>query len=550
MLKNCINQVASEDNVELIFREGVLSRKNLASLEEYCLIPINEKWGIVSVPVSAIPDTTYETIGYSSFPNIYGLSDVTAVNNSGVRAIREQPNLGFYGDGICIAIIDTGINWRHEAFVNRDNTTKIEIMWDQNTNTVFTAEDINEALSSEVDSIIPMDENGHGTFIAGIAAGNTNVTKKFSGVAPNSRLIVVKLRPAKQFVKDFYGIKESAVAYSETDLMTAISFVEEYGEKTGMPISYCIGVGSNLGSHSGDSPLCDLLGDVSEKPGRCVTVAAGNEGLEKLHFRGKGNQRAEINVGENERGFTCELWSVAPEVYTVEIISPTGQIVNRLPSRSGNSEKLNFIFENTEILVYNKQYESRSGKNLLAIRFRNPAAGIWTLKIFGRNITEGNYDMWIMNREFMGSNTFFLNPDPFITISEPGNTGECITAVACDSSNNSVYIRNGRGFASNGGIKPDFAAPGVNMVCPSLRRDAYETRTGSSIAGAFSAGIAALIMEYGITKGQIPYIRTSDVKNIIISGCIRQDGIKYPSPVWGYGRVDLYNSLEMQRIDG
>lgn len=554
MLKTCINENNSEDNVELIFREGVLSRKNLASLEEYCITTINEKWGIVSVPIKAIPDPTYETIGYSAFPNVYGLSDATAVNNSGVRAVREQPNLGLYGDGICIAIIDTGINWRHEAFINRDRTTKIRMMWDQNTNRVFTSEEINEALNSEQDMDIPFDENGHGTFMAGIAAGNTNLDKGFSGVAPNAGLIVVKLKPAKEYIKDFYGIKKSALVYSETDLMKAVAFVENYAESNGVPISYSIGVGSNLGSHCGDSPLCDYLSDVAEKPGRCVTIAAGNEGTEKLHFKGNisredGNQRVEINVGPKERGFTCELWSTAPEVYTIEIISPTGQIINRLPSRTGNTEKLNFVFEDTTILVYNKQYESHSGKNLLVIRFQNPSEGIWTLNVFGRNLTQGSYDMWIMNRDFMGQNTFFLNPDPFVTIAEPGNTEECITVVAYDSANNSLYIRNGRGLTADGGIKPDFAAPGVNMVGPSFRGNEYENKSGSSIAGAFSAGVAALIMEYGISKRRIPYIRTSDVKNIIISGCIRQDGIKYPSPLWGYGRVNLYNSLEILRLE-
>lgn len=554
MLKNCINQIASEDNVELIFREGVLSRKNLSSLEEYCIAPINEKWGIVSVPVRDIPEATYETVGYSAFPNVYGLSDVRAVNNSGVRAVREQPNLGLYGEGTYIAVIDTGINWQHEAFVNRDKTTKIQVMWDQNTNMVYTDKEINFALQNGDDEAIPGDDNGHGTFVAGIAAGNMNVNQQFSGVAPLAKLIVVKLKPAKQFVRDFYGIKNGAIAYSETDLMLAVAFVENYAEEMGLNVSYCIGVGSNLGSHAGTSPLCDLLGDVAEKPGRCVTIAAGNEGIEKLHFRGKierenGNQRVEINVAENEKGFVCELWSDAPEIYTIEIISPTGQIINRVPSRTGSSTRVNFIFEDTTILIFNKQYESRSGKNLVVIRFKNPAAGIWTLNVYGRNITSGNYNMWIMNREFIKADTYFLTPDPLTTICEPGNAPEPITVVAYDSDSNSSYIRNGRGFSANGGIKPDFAAPGVNMYGPSANGNGYEVRSGSSIAAGFYSGMAALIMEYGIVRGRIPYLRTSDIKNITISGCIRQDGITYPSPVWGYGRVNLYNSIELMRVE-
>ena len=185
----------------------------------------------------------------------------------------------------------------------------------------------------------------------------------------------------------------------------------------------------------------------------------------------------------------------------------------------------------------------------MVIRFKNPASGIWTLNVYGRNITSGNYNMWIMNREFIKADTYFLTPDPLTTICEPGNTAEPITVVAYDSDSNSSYIRNGRGFSANGGIKPDFAAPGVNMYGPSASGNGYEVRSGSSIAAGFYSGMAALVMEYGIVRGRIPYLRTSDIKNITIAGCIRQDGITYPSPVWGYGRVNLYNSIELMRVE-
>lgn len=552
MLIDCLNEFNSEDYIELIFREGALSRRGFLGVEEYCIIPINEKWSLVSVPVRSIPEATFEAINYSAFPMLYGLADLGAVNASGVTAVREQPVLGLYGTGTYIAIIDTGINWRHEAFIKADNTTRIKIMWDQESNTVYTEEDINAALAGET-SEIPQDEIGHGTFMAGIASGNINRNADFSGVAPLANLIVVKLKQAKRYLRDFYFIKDGAIAYSETDLMLATQFVIDYAEQNELPVSMCVGVGSALGSHAGTSPFCDLISDEAEKTGRCITIAAGNEGVERLHFEGRISdentlERVEINVGAGESGFSCELWSNAPEIYTIEIISPTGQIINRLPARTDISTRLNFIFENTTIYIYYKQNEARSGKNLVVIRFKNPAAGIWTLNVYGRNIVRGEYDIWMSNREFISDDTYFLQPAPQTTITEPGNTMGCITVAAYDSVNNNLYIKNGRGYTSMGVVKPDFCAPGVNIIGPSsLGTNTYEVRSGTSVAAAFYTGMAALIQEFGTVRNNIPYLQTNDIKNITITGCVRLDGIQYPSPLWGYGVVNLYNSIENLR---
>ena len=553
-MAECSREINSEEYIELIYRESVLTRRRIEELEEYCVIPINEKWTLISVPVSAVPENAFEEIGYSAFPGIYGLSDMGAVSAGGIEAVRNQSVLGLYGSGTYIAVIDTGINWRHEAFINADNTTRIKVLWDQESDTVYTEDDINRALAGE-DIKIPGDNIGHGTFISGIAAGNTKRSKNFSGVAPLAGLIVVRLRQAKKYIREFYSVRDDVPAYSETDIMRAVAFVIKYTEQGGLIVSLCIGLGTSLGSHSGTSPLCDLLSDEADRTGSCVTVASGNEGIERLHFRGNITdesipRRVEIRVGEKEKGFTCEMWSNAPEVYTIEIISPTGQIINRVPGRPEYTTRLSFIFEDTDIYIYYRQYENWSGKNLASLRFKNPAPGIWTLNIYGRNLTTGEYDIWIMNREFLTGETYFLEPDPWTTINEPGNTMQCITVSAYDHINNNLYIKNGRGYTASGIIKPDFCAPGVNLTGPSsIGRDTYETRSGTSVAAAFYAGMAALIQEYGIVRNKINFLHTNDIKNITISGCTRQDGIKYPSPLWGYGAVNLYNSLQNMRLE-
>lgn len=537
--------------MEFILREGEYTRRSLAPFDDYCISKISPKWILASFNTRYIANPTNEAITYENLPKLYGLSDINAVNSAGIAAVREQPVLELYGQSTYIAVIDTGINWRHEAFINEDGTTRIEILWDQEGNMTYTSEDINRALRGE-EADIPLDDIGHGTYIAGIAAGKINRAAGFSGVAPSAKLIVVRLKQAKTFLRDFYLIKKGVPAYSESDIIRAVAFVSDYVDTNKLTVSYVISLGSSLGSHIGASPLCDILSDEAKVPGRCVTIAGGNEGNERLHFTGKVTgaepQRVEIRVGEGERGFTCELWSFAPEIYSVEIISPSGQVINKLPVRTERSTILTFFFEDTTVDIYYKIFDGHSGQNFVAIRFDKPAAGIWTLNVYGRDLTSGNYDIWIMNRDFLTADTYFVSSDPYTTITNPANEENCICVTAYDNRNNSIYLKNSRGYNSLELIRPDFVAPGVELVAPTAYgTSGYETVSGGSIAAAFYGGFAALLLEYGIVRGRVPFMRTAEIRNITISGCVRRDGIVTPNREWGYGSVNLYNSLENLR---
>ena len=551
MDSSCEKFIQSEEYVEFILREGEYTRRSLAPFDDYCISKISPKWILASFNTRYIANPTNEAITYENLPKLYGLSDINAVNSAGIAAVREQPVLELYGQSTYIAVIDTGINWRHEAFINEDGTTRIEILWDQEGNMTYTSEDINRALRGE-EADIPLDDIGHGTYIAGIAAGKINRAAGFSGVAPSAKLIVVRLKQAKTFLRDFYLIKKGVPAYSESDIIRAVAFVSDYVDTHKITVSYVISLGSSLGSHIGASPLCDILSDEAKVPGRCVTIAGGNEGNERLHFTGKVTgaepQRVEIRVGEGERGFTCELWSFAPEIYSVEIISPSGQVINKLPVRTERSTILTFFFEDTTVDIYYKIFDGHSGQNFVAIRFDKPAAGIWTLNVYGRDLTSGNYDIWIMNRDFLTADTYFVSSDPYTTITNPANEENCICVTAYDNRNNSIYLKNSRGYNSLELIRPDFVAPGVELVAPTAYgTSGYETVSGGSIAAAFYGGFAALLLEYGIVRGRVPFMRTAEIRNITISGCVRRDGIVTPNREWGYGSVNLYNSLENLR---
>ena len=146
---------------------------------------INSLLAVVHVPVSQITDNTIKELGYSVMPTISGTISEASLEASGVLRLRNIPNFDLRGQGVLIGIVDTGISYTNPVFQYADGTTRIVSIWDQTVTTgtpsgnilygvQYDRERINEALQSEEPlSIVPTtDEDGHGTMIAGIAAGN------------------------------------------------------------------------------------------------------------------------------------------------------------------------------------------------------------------------------------------------------------------------------------------------------------------------------------------------------------------------------------------
>lgn len=568
-MDGCTEKIISNDYADFIFRDGAYVRELVSGVTDYCITKIDSKWSVIHIAISGNPPLTYDDYGYSSFPKVYGLMDLSALDASGVSSVRQQPVLSLRGSGTLVGIVDTGINYMHEAFRYSNGTSRIAAIWDQTNQSgknpelfeygsEYTNEDINNALASQTPlQIVPVTDepSGHGTFLAGIAAGNENLTEQVSGVAPLAEIVVVKLKPAKQYLRDFYYVRDGAIAYSESDLMTGVEYLSRYADRAKKPISICIGVGSNLGSHGGTAPLGNLITDVAGEIGRAVFIAGGNEGINRLHYGGTRSKttefdRVEIRVGENEKGFVCELWTFAPEIYSVEFISPTGQVASRVQPRVNTTTRLDFVFEDTKIYVYYRIIEPLSGENVVVVKFDKPAQGIWVINIYGKNIVSGKYNLWINNKEFLSSDTYFIMPDAYITLTEPSNVPQAIAITAYDDTNSSLYTNAGRGYNIYDTVKPDVAAPGVNIKGPLASRDnAYTERSGTSIAAALATGIGALLLEYGIIKGRVPYMRTADIKNILITGADRSNTITYPNREWGYGKIDVYKGIEVYRFD-
>lgn len=520
---------------------------------------------VVRVPAQQISGNTISQLGYEVIPSLSGLISQNSLEASGVSRIRSLPNLNLRGQGVLIGILDTGIDYTNPIFINADNTTKIAYLWDQTiygenyrTNTYYgteyTREQINQALQSENPyGIVPSkDEIGHGTMIAGIAAGNEVIEKGFSGVVPDAELVVIKLKQAKQNVKAFWGVPQNAVCYQQNDIEYALEYLEQAANKLGRPMSICVALGTSQGSHDNYMNFNNRLSIRALNLNFAITIASGNEGNSRRHYSGLinpslGFDTVELNVGENETDFSMELWGDSPGLFAIDIKTPSGEYIQRILPRINEFYDITFIFEKTHILIDYQVVEAESGDQLILLRFINPAPGIWGFRVYGKGDLSLSYNIWLPMEGFISNDTFFVRSDPYITVLSPGNAIEPITVTAYNTDDDSLYQNASKGYTRTGDIKPDIAAPGVNMTSPALDHG-FELVTGSSPAAAHTAGVAAMILEWGITKGNLPTINTADVKILMIRGARRDANLQYPNREWGYGILDAYNIFDSLRI--
>lgn len=526
--------------------------------EATCREIINEEYAIIHVEREERENGMRQFLRYQNIPRVFGLLDTTYLEETGVARIRRLPSLDLFGEGVILGVLDTGVDYRHRAFQNEDGTTRIDVIWDQTIpsenppegldyGSIYTAEEINQALESENPlSIVPsMDENGHGTFLAGIAGGSIVEEENFSGVAPFCELAVVKLKEAKDYLRDFWLLPEGVTAFQETDIFTGIKFIMDYAYRLNKPFVLLFGSGTNSGNHGRSDYLKNYLNNISSLSGRSIVLAAGNEGSLGHHYRGNSlemeeYQDVELHVGEGERGFVTELWAQAPDTYSIGFISPQGEYIQKIPlSVSGGGTEVRFVFEQTRIMVFYEPVERTTGDMIIWIRVQNPTPGNWRFRIFKESILLGRYDIWLPMEHFISQDTFFVQPDPDTTICEPGNAQYPMTVTAYNHRDGTLFFQASRGFTRNQEIKPDFAAPGVELYGPAVN-GRYRTETGTSAAAAVAAGCATLLLEYN------RFYSGLQISNLLIKGTERKN-IPYPNKEWGFGTMNLYRSLESLR---
>ena len=326
--------------------------------------------------------------------------------------------------------------------------------------------------------------------------------------------------------------------------MLAASYLMQLGIRLRLPLVILCGLGTNWGSHTGHSPLAQTLAAMAERPRVCVVVPGGNENGLGHHFRGQigeagGSQDVEIRVAPEERGFQLELWSSVPDRFTVSILSPGGDYVPQIPLRLGQSQTLKFPLENTTVDVSYRFLEVRSNSHLVVMRFLTPAPGVWTVRVFSADYLTGIFHMWLPCQGFIREETAFLSPSPDTTLTVPSTTENLLGIAAYNHNSGSIYIRSGRGYTRVEAIKPDLAAPGVDIYGPGLNGQ-YIRRSGTSMAAAHTAGAAACLLEWGVVLGNRPWLNNDAIRALLIQGATRRPNLPYPNREWGYGTLNLY----------
>ena len=593
-MADCTVDITSEQYTDFIYRLG--SEGWLASgpdVMPVCSDYAFPGYSIIYFPSEHTLPISLEKYPYYSIPKLFTLLDTSALDASGIFPVFNQPSLGQKGRGTLLGFIDTGIDYRSPVFQKKDGRTRILGIWDQtlprpltvspSPETVisdssafdflqygihFGEEQINKALaSSNPLSVVPSkDSLGHGTFLAGVAAGSPLVSQDFTGAAPEASLAVVKLKPAKAYLREFFCITEGAHAYQENDIILGIRYLSEVARFYKMPLVICLGLGTNLGSHGGTSPLSLALSSISQSIGACTVIAAGNESGLGHHYAGSVSSASEpdeveIRVAEEENGFVAELWASTPETYTVGFISPSGETISRIPLTLSSNATISFLLEPTVISVSYRPHELSSGKQLVFMRFLAPSPGIWRIQVYSSLLLDGDYHIWLPAETFISPNTVFLRPNPSTTITSPGNTPQPLTIGAYNHEAGNIYIHSGRGYTLDGRIKPDIAAPGVQIYGPGVIPDAaYRAfngmdsaeassevpmvrKTGTSVAAAITAGAVANLLSWGIVEGNDPAMSEAAIRSYLVRGASRSKAFTYPNPEWGYGTLNLYNTF-------
>lgn len=532
---------------------------NLQRLREELNIQIVEllnEYAIIVLPESQVDRLTdYREVEFIEKPKqlFFAVGNGRAV--SCVNPLQTA-QFSLFGEGVIVAIIDSGIDYAHPDFRNEDGTTRIVALWDQTIpgnppegytiGTVYTSEKINEALwetnpISRLDIVPSTDLSGHGTGVAGIACGNGRASGgKYRGVASKSEILVVKL-----------GIPVSDSFPKTTQLMQAVDYSIRKATELGKPIVINISYGNNYGSHDGRSLLEYYINDIANYWRSSIVIGSGNEGAMSRHTSGVVKERSEeiieLAVAEYERTFNLQLWKNYNDVMSIEITSPSNKVVGPIQEVLG---KQSFVLDNTRILFYYGEPLPFNKAQEIYFEFipveERVTSGIWKIKLIGDRIVVGSYDMWLPTAAAVSENTRFLRPVPDVTLTIPSTTYRAITVGAYDGNTDSYANFSGRGFTRDDSlIKPDLVAPGVNITT-AAPNSSYSTQSGTSFSTPFVSGSAAMLMEWGIVNGNDPYLYGEKVKAYLIKGARHLPGFNtYPNPQIGWGALCVRDSLPL-----
>lgn len=460
-------------------------------------------------------------------------------------AQAQGKELGLTGKGVILGVIDSGIDFSHPDFIDDDGKSRILYILDLSgddrlSDALSKGEEydnayINEYLKTGEGPLGPSDPLGHGTAIAGAMGGNGRESGgKYAGAAPEGSFIVVKLSPGRPIVT--------------VDIMRGVKYIIDKAEELGMPVSINISYGTSNGSHGGNSLFEVYMDSISQVGKAVIAVPVGNEGEAGHHYRGRvlSGESLDVvfNVGPESGYLYLSLWKDFADKVDFELINPNG-------TSSGVVKYSDTIFRSSiddtriGIDVGRPSPYSFRQEVFIYIGSENTVVqgGNWVLRLYGRDVVDGLFDIWLPINELVGEETFFADSDRQLTLTLPSTAARVLSVGAYDSSTGEIADFSGVGYVIEDIVKPDIVAPGVNVVT-ARAGGGYDSFTGTSIASPIAAGAAALMMEWGIIKFNDPFMYGQRLKAFLRIGATRREGISYPDPRYGYGRLCLKSSVE------
>lgn len=535
--------------------------------EELQVVPLLGGYAVVTLPEAALAEFTQRPqVEFVEMPKRLYFEVFQGKEASCIPSLQTGRE-GLTGRGVLMGIVDSGIDYRHPAFRNADGSTRLLRLWDQSIpgnppdgyvlGTEYTKEEINEALAlSEMEGrrLVPsVDVSGHGTAVAGVAAGNGRVRSGqpgeaplprdssvlYQGVAYESDLIVVKM-----------GTPGEGSFPRTTELMQGIDYLVRQAQALGRPMAVNLSFGNNYGSHRGDSLLETYIDNVSNIGRICLCTGTGNNGNDALHTGGRltrgETQEIELGVSAYEPTLNVQLWKSYEDELEIYLESPAGTRIGPLYESLGPQRH---FAGNTELLIYYGKPAPYHVTQEIYIDFLPSGtrtyvdSGIWKIILRGQNVREGEYFLWLPGGNVLNRNTAFFLPRAQGTLTIPSTARKIITAGAYDSRQNVFAGFSGRGSRLLPYQKPDLAAPGVNITAP-RPGGSYASFTGTSFAAPFVSGACALLMERGIVRGNDPFLYGEKVKAYLRRGARPLAGYEvYPNEEVGWGTLCLKDSL-------
>lgn len=496
------------------------------------------QYAVLIVPETLVDAVSQETvIEYVEKPKQLYFELQAGKAASCINAVQQGMNnpFGLFGKGTIVAVIDTGIRAESMEFRNADGSTRILNIWDQTTGTEYDRSQIDEALQNETKDTagIPgADVLGHGTQVAAIACGS-------SGVAAQADILVVKL-----------GLAAKNGFPRTTQLMEALDYVVRKAIDYGKPLAVNISFGNNYGDHTGSSLLENFINDIADSWKCSICIGSGNEGLGAVHTGGTltedMEETVELAVSSYETGLSIQIWKDYWDDIAVEIIAPSGRNLGRIQE---NSRVSRIRYKDMELLTYFGEPSPFRIRQEIYIDMIPQTvyiqSGLWKLRLIPRSIRNGRYDMWLPAQGALNFGTGFTSPDSASTFTIPSAAAKAVTVGAYDAGTGSAASFSGRGYIVEIGgslmVKPELAAPGVNVLVPSVSGMARVS--GTSYATPFVTGSAALLMEWGIVRGNDAFLYGEKLKAYLIKGAEPLAGAAVPDTQTGWGRLCLKNSL-------